>query len=960
MTRGLRGGSCISARCPPPGRKRLRERGFSAGCAMARSWPGLLCLCYCLWTLCIGVAGGESDPADWEAVCALTHPAVAALRPRDHIRIYRMCVRLRPFDIEARMGLAEQLASSGDTASSAHVLHGVLALPVNAAAALDAHNALGVIMDTHDRAQQAERHLRAALSINPAYTPALTNLGNCLWKQRRAHEALALFDRALRLEPFEAGHHYSLAAAQFEAGQPTTAVAGFKRALALSPSNAPALLGLGHASRDLQDPSAAAAAYAAAFDIMAAGTQEASMPARTHASPGQPGDAAGAVECAVGPAAMQAKLLEFSARLAAGDHCHLPVDMSRACLLAASASALTPSAPHASPTFIGDFGEEVVWANMYDVAQLVGPDVIKRLAIARGSALERQAARLLLRHAAAWMPAPPASPLPARAHAWLDVVLLSASLDGDHYVTHAVLNLVNALYAPEAHRSAANPRLRVHVISTAEFAAHPPHSAAEDPSRDRRHWGCSQGGAGAEGGGSAEWTRSCVMARLASAVEERGGSAVAAHAWSDLDIAMYINSKVRGHVLFHLDGYARRAPVGVAAAQPTPVAALWLGYTGTLGMRTSVTHTLVDRVLVPPEYASHLSEKSVFLPGSLSALIMRNYTALLQHPPFLPAPCPPPGSTASLTPPAAGCQGSEADDRLCEHIVAGIEGGGASPGEAGARGLNRSGVVAANFNSLYKIGPRSVRLWSQALSCAKPLAASAPKKCVPRQMWIARRPRVAADRIAAALEAQAVSGCPLTSGREGGDGDMQVVASEMPGAHEHVRVKSCADLFIDSLEVGAHSTAADALAAGLPVLTTAGSAVSQRVAASLLRAGALLHTLARDPDDMLEVARHLVASKQRLRALRVTLSRRSRQHLQHGVLGRHGCGGSGDNAGAAGGGGHRGCADGGRELWDAHLWAQAFLRLVGLLWETHDAYAGDAPVRKELHVVGASIHGRGR
>ena len=107
----------------------------------------------------------------------------------------------------------------------------------------------------------------------------------------------------------------------------------------------------------------------------------------------QPGDAAGAVECAVGPAAMQAKLLEFSARLAAGDHCHLPVDMSRACLLAASASALTPSAPHASPTFIGDFGEEVVWANMYDVAQLVGPDVIKRLAIARGSALERQAPR---------------------------------------------------------------------------------------------------------------------------------------------------------------------------------------------------------------------------------------------------------------------------------------------------------------------------------------------------------------------------------------------------------------------------------------------------------------------------------------------------------------------------------------------------------------------------------------
>jgi hypothetical protein len=37
--------------------------------------------------------------------------------------------------------------AAGDTESAAHVLYGVLALPVNDAAALDAHNALGVIMD---------------------------------------------------------------------------------------------------------------------------------------------------------------------------------------------------------------------------------------------------------------------------------------------------------------------------------------------------------------------------------------------------------------------------------------------------------------------------------------------------------------------------------------------------------------------------------------------------------------------------------------------------------------------------------------------------------------------------------------------------------------------------------------------------------------------------------------------
>jgi hypothetical protein len=81
--------------------------------------------------------------------CALALLA-AALHPRNHIRVYRICVCLGPFDIEARMGLAEQLVATGDTASPCRScvgcwrcrwdLRGVLALPVKDAAALDAHN----------------------------------------------------------------------------------------------------------------------------------------------------------------------------------------------------------------------------------------------------------------------------------------------------------------------------------------------------------------------------------------------------------------------------------------------------------------------------------------------------------------------------------------------------------------------------------------------------------------------------------------------------------------------------------------------------------------------------------------------------------------------------------------------------------------------------------------------------
>ena len=49
----------------------------------------------------------------------------------------------------------------------------------------------------------------------------------------------------------------------------------------------------------------------------------------------------------------------------------------------------------------------------------------------------------------------------------------------------------------------------------------------------------------------------------------------------------------------------------------------------------------------------------------------------------------------------------------------------------------------------------------------------------------------------------------------------------------HISRHAAADLFLDSLVYGAHSTATDALRGGLPVLTIAGDSFPNRVAASL-------------------------------------------------------------------------------------------------------------------------------
>ena len=65
--------------------------------------------------------------------------------------------------------------------------------------------------------------------------------------------------------------------------------------------------------------------------------------------------------------------------------------------------------------------------------------------------------------------------------------------------------------------------------------------------------------------------------------------------------------------------------------------------------------------------------------------------------------------------------------------------------------------------------------------------------------------------------------------------DRLIFAQRLP-LPEHLARHRLADLFLDTLPYNAHTTASDALWAGLPVLTCLGQAFPGRVGASLLRA----------------------------------------------------------------------------------------------------------------------------
>jgi protein O-GlcNAc transferase len=63
-----------------------------------------------------------------------------------------------------------------------------------------------------------------------------------------------------------------------------------------------------------------------------------------------------------------------------------------------------------------------------------------------------------------------------------------------------------------------------------------------------------------------------------------------------------------------------------------------------------------------------------------------------------------------------------------------------------------------------------------------------------------------------------------------------IFAPRMAALREHLARYRAADLFLDSLPYGAHTTARDALWSGLPVLTCMGNTFAGRVAGSLLTA----------------------------------------------------------------------------------------------------------------------------
>ena len=163
-------------------------------------------------------------------------------------------------------------------------------------------------------------------------------------------------------------------------------------------------------------------------------------------------------------------------------------------------------------------------------------------------------------------------------------------------------------------------------------------------------------------------------------------------------------------------------------------------------------------------------------------------------------------------------------------------------------GLPDEGFVYCCFNQTYKIEPALFDIWMRVL-----------QRVPGSVLWLFRS------------HAEAESNLRREAERRGVEPARLVFADKRPKA-EHLARHRHADLFLDTLRVNAHTTASDALWAGVPLLTSPGETFQSRVAASLLQAVGLPELVVPDLAAYEETAVRLATAPGELPALRQRLA----------------------------------------------------------------------------------------
>jgi len=165
-------------------------------------------------------------------------------------------------------------------------------------------------------------------------------------------------------------------------------------------------------------------------------------------------------------------------------------------------------------------------------------------------------------------------------------------------------------------------------------------------------------------------------------------------------------------------------------------------------------------------------------------------------------------------------------------------------------GLPEEGVVFCSFSHDYKVSPPIFDIWMRLL------------QQVPGSvLWLVSRNELSQGNLRKEAEARGVAQERL------------IFAGRVPLVEDHLARYRQADIFLDTHPYNAHTTAADALMAGLPVVTYMGNAFPARVAGSLLHAVGLGELATNSLAEYEAMALDLAKTPGRLSAIKEQLNR---------------------------------------------------------------------------------------
>ncbi len=164
-----------------------------------------------------------------------------------------------------------------------------------------------------------------------------------------------------------------------------------------------------------------------------------------------------------------------------------------------------------------------------------------------------------------------------------------------------------------------------------------------------------------------------------------------------------------------------------------------------------------------------------------------------------------------------------------------------------AAGLPEQGLVLCCFNQAYKFTPEVFDIWCGLLD-----------RNPGSVLWLLRNEQAEGNLRGEAMQ-------------RGIAPHRLVFAPDLPQA-EHLARLQLADLVLDTSPYNAHTTASDALWAGVPLVTCAGDTFASRVAGSLLHAVGLAELVTHTLDDYADLAHALAADPGRLHTLRSKLA----------------------------------------------------------------------------------------